>query len=170
VKRLDITLLPTKIKMRDKRFVAEHRGGPLKKEQHRQLIKWACGCAENVLPLYGEKTDERLKNALKIAKKWANGKATVGEARNASLKAIAVANESSNPIAIAVARSVGHAVATAHMSDHSLGAALYALKAVKNAGKSIDAERKWQNEQLPSDIMEIILSVRSKKEKVLKIA
>ena len=32
---------------------------------------------------------------------------------------------------IAVARAIGHTVATAHMADHSLGAALYALKAVK---------------------------------------
>lgn len=155
--------------MRDKRFIAEHRGGPLKKEQHRQLIKWACDCAENVLPLLGEKFDERLKNALLIAKEWVKGKATVGDARNASLKAIAVANESSNPIAIAVARAVGHAIATVHMADHSLGAALYALKAVKNAGKSIDAERIWQNNQLPSEIMELVITARSKKEKDLKI-
>jgi hypothetical protein len=38
----------------------------------------------------------------------------------------------SNPIAIAVASSVGHALATAHMADHSLGAAPDALKAVRN--------------------------------------
>ena len=155
--------------MRDKRFIAEHRGGLLKKDQHRQLIKWACDCAENVLPLFGETLDERLTNALMIAKEWAKGKATVGDARNASLQAIAVANESSSPIAIAVVRAVGHAVATAHMADHSLVSALYALKAVKNAGKSVEAERKWQNEQLPSEIMELVLTTRSKKEKGLKI-
>ena len=50
--------------MRDKRFIAEHRGGPLKKEQHCQLITWACTCAEHVVPLCGETIDERLKNAL----------------------------------------------------------------------------------------------------------
>jgi hypothetical protein len=155
--------------MRDKRFIAEHRGGTLKKEQHIQLMKWACKCAENVLPLIGEKSDERLNYALLIATEWTKGKATVGDARNASLKAINVANESSNPISIAVARAIGHAVATAHMADHSLGAALYALKAVKNAGKSIDAERKWQNEQLSSEIIELVLTTRSKKEKDLKI-
>ena len=154
--------------MRDKRFIAEHRGGPLKKEQHKQLIKWAIDCAENVLPLFGEKLDERLKNALLVANEWAKGRATVGDARNASKKAIALANESSNPIEIAVARAVGHAVATAHMADHSLGAAVYALKAVKNASKSIDAERKWQNEQLPLEIMELVLTTRSKKEQVFK--
>ncbi|MFX1451629.1 MAG: putative immunity protein [Promethearchaeota archaeon] len=149
--------------MRDIRFIAEHRGGPLKKEQHYQLIKWACDCAENVLHLFGEKIDERLKNALNVAKEWKQGIASVGDARKASLSAIAVANESSNPTAIAVARSVGHAVATAHMADHSLGAALYALKAVKHAGKSIDAERKWQDEQLPSEIKELVLTARKRK-------
>ena len=148
--------------MRDKRFIAEHRGGPLKKEQHRQLIKWACDCAENVLPLFGEEIDERLKNALVEAQEWVRGNTSVGDARKASLGAIAVANEISNPTSKAVARSVGHAVATAHMADHSIGAALYALKAVKNAGKSTDAERRWQNEQLPSEIMELVLTARSK--------
>jgi len=155
--------------MRDKRFIGEHRGGSLKKEQHIQLIIWACGCAENVLPLFGEKSDERLKNALTIAKKWAEGKTSVGEARRSSLDAIAVANESSDPVAIAVARAVGHAVATAHMADHSLGAAMYALRAVKNAGKPIDEERKWQNGQLPPEVMELILTSKIRKEKELKI-
>ena len=155
--------------MRDKRFLAEHRGGPLIKEQHIQLINWACDCSENVLPLFGEKSDERLIYALSIAKDWAIGKATAGDARKASLKAINVANESSNPVSIAVARAIGHAVATAHMADHSLGAALYALKAVKNAGKSVDEERKWQNEQLPSEIMDLVLTSRVKKEKVFRL-
>ena len=146
--------------MRDKRFIAEHRGGPLNKEQHHQLITWACGCAEHVLYLFGEKIDDRLKNALKMADEWKQGNASVGDARKASVGAHAVARESSNPTTIAVARSVGHAVATAHMADHSLGAAWYALKAVKNAGKSTDAERKWQDEQLPSEIKELVLTAR----------
>ena len=146
--------------MRDKRFIVEHRGGPLKKEQHYQLMQWACDCSEHVLPLFGENIDERLTNALRVAKAWTQGKASVGDARKASVGAHAVARESSNPTAIAVARSVGQAVATAHMADHSLGAAWYALKAVKNAGKSIDAERKWQDEQLPSEIKELVLTAR----------
>jgi hypothetical protein len=150
--------------MRDKRFIAEHRGGPLKKEQHYQLIQWACDCSEHVLHLFGDKIDERLKNALHVAKEWKQGNASVGDARKASLDAIAVANESSNLTAIALARSLGHAVATAHMADHSLAAAWYALKAVKNAGKSIDAEREWQDEQLPLEIKELVLTARKQKD------
>jgi hypothetical protein len=79
------------------------------------------------------------------------------------LDAIAVANEITNKTAIAVARSVGHAVATAHMADHSLGAALYALKAMKNAGRPIDEEKKWQDEQLQSEIKELVLTARKGK-------
>jgi hypothetical protein len=146
--------------MRDKRFIAGHRGGPLKKEQHYQLITWACDCSEHVVHLFGEKIDDRLKNALHVAKEWKQGHASVGDARKASVGAHAVARESSNPTAIAIARSVGHAVATAHMADHSLGAAWYALKVVKNMGKSIDVERKWQDEQLPPEIKELVLSAR----------
>ena len=155
--------------MRDKIFVAEHRGGSLKKEQHKQLMQWGCDCAEHILSLYGKEIDKRLKDALSVAKEWIKGNVSVGDARNASLRAHEVARESSYPTSIAVARSVGHAVATAHMSDHSIGAAIYALKAVSSAGKSIDLERKWQNEQLPIEIMDLVLTARNMKEKTLKI-
>jgi hypothetical protein len=149
-----------KATMRDKRFIAEHRGGPLKKEQHCQLITWACDCAGHVVYLSGEIPDERLIHALNVAEKWVNGNASVGDARKASVTAHAVARESSDPAAIAVARSVGQAVATAHMADHSLGAAWYALKAVKSAGQSPDAERQWQDEHLPPEIRDLILTAR----------
>jgi len=149
--------------VRDKRFIAEHRGGSLTKDQHRQLILWACKCVENVLPLIANKVDERLTNAIRIAKEWTKDNATVGDARNSSFDSIAVANELTNPIEIAVARSVGHAVATAHMADHSLRAAEYALKAVKLAGMSIDHERELQNKLLPAGIIDLVLSARNKK-------
>ena len=155
--------------MRDRRFIAEHRGGSLKAEQHRQFIKWGCDCAHHVLSLMGEKTDERLINALHIGMEWEKGNATVGEARKASLDCITLANELTDPVFIAVARAVGHAVATAHMADHALGAALYALKAIQQSGNSIDEERKWQNEQLPIEIRDLILKTRGLKEKALKI-
>ena len=151
--------------MRDKRFIAEHRGGLLTKKHHRQLMIWACTCTEHVLPLHGGTLDERLKNALLIAREWANGNTTAGEAMKASVGAHAVARELTDPTSIAVARAVGQAVASAHMADHSLGAAIYALKAIKSAGKSIETERKWQNEQLPLEIKEIVLTARTIKEK-----
>ena len=154
--------------MRDKRFIAIHRGGLLTKEHHYQLINWACICAEHVLPLFGEKFDEQLKYALLIAEEWQKGNATIAEARKASVNAHALARATTNPVSGSVARAVGHAVATAHMSDHSLGAAVYALKAVKYSGQSVIAERSWQNEQLPTEIRELVLSSRIHKDKVFK--
>jgi hypothetical protein len=155
--------------MRDKRFVAEHRGGPLKKEQHRQLIKWSYGCVEHLLPLFAEKLDDRLYAAVATAKAWEQGRATVGEARKAALEAIVLANESTTPAAVALARAAGHAVATAHMSDHALGAALYGLKVVKNTGGSVEAEMKWQNDLLSPEIRELVLTAMREKLKHFKI-
>jgi len=146
--------------MREKRFIAEHRGGLLTKKQHNQLLQWACHCAQHVLPLYGDQIDDRLRTALRVAEAWRQGNASVGDARKAAVAAHAVARASSNPTAIAVARSVGHAVATVHMADHCLGAAWYALKAAHHAGKSVLSERTWQHGQLPSDIKELVLSAR----------
>lgn len=161
--------------MRDKRFVAVHRGGLLTKENHHKLIKWARACAEHVLSLSDGTLDARLLHALHVAKEWENGNVPVGDAMKASVGAHAVAREATNPISIAVARSIGHAVATAHMADHSLGGPLYALKAVKCADGSIDEERKWQKEQLqqlqlPSEVMELVLITLMEKEKAFKIS
>jgi hypothetical protein len=149
--------------MRDTRFVAVHRGGFLSKAHHCLLINWAHMCAAHVLPYFGQTIDERLNRSLRSAKAWEHGEISVGEARKASLEAIAVAYENSNPASIAVARSVGHVVATAHMADHSLRAADYALKAIKICAQSVDAERKWQDEQLPIDIKNLVLSARKGK-------
>jgi hypothetical protein len=146
--------------MRDKRFIAEHRGGPLKKEHHRQLIKWACDCVEHAVLHFSEIPDKRLIDALCTAKNWQLGNASVGDARSASMNAISVARESSEPSEIYLARAVGHAAASAHMADHSIRAAEYALKTVKAKGKSPEEERIWQNEIIPSEIRELVLSAR----------
>lgn len=147
--------------MRDKRVVAEHRGGLLKKQQHYQLMKWVINCSKHVLPLFGENIDERLRYAIIVGEDWRQGRATVGQAQKAAVAAHAAAREQTNPVAVAVARSVGQSVATAHMADHSLGAALYALKAVAASGGSVDAERCWQDNQLPDDVKELVFYFRS---------
>jgi hypothetical protein len=144
--------------MRDKRFVAQHRGGPLTKEQHCELMQWAITCAEHVLLLCGKEIDPRLENALKVGKAWVHGKVSVGDARNASVAAHDVAREASGPLVVAVARAVGHAVATAHMADHSLGPVVYGLKAVKADGGSVETEWQWQIEHLPAYVKELAIS------------
>jgi len=154
--------------MRDKRFIAEHRGGILRKEQHRQLILWACDCGEHILHLSAYHSDPRLRNALSAAKKWVQGVSSVGDARTAALEAFSLANESTDTVTEAVARAFGHAAATAHMADHSLGAAEYALKAVKYAGGSVNEEKAWQEAHLPEDIKDLIISARALRKGLVK--
>ncbi len=130
---------------------------------HRLLMSWARECAGHVVPRCGAKIDERLREALRVARDWERGKASVGEARAASVNAHAAAREASTPTAIAMARAVGHAAATAHMADHALGAALYALKAVKSTGRSPEAERRWQDDRLPPTIRDLVLTARERR-------
>jgi uncharacterized protein (DUF58 family) len=137
--------------------------------RHRLLMKWACACARHALPLAGAAVRERLERVLAVADEWVKGNATVGEARKAALAAIAAAREAGDPVSVAVARGAGHAAAAAHMADHALGPALYALKAAKLAGRSAEAERKWQNDRLPPGIRELVLRARKEKESHLRL-
>lgn len=145
--------------MRDKRFIAAHRGGPLSKDHHYLLAAWAADCAEHVLHLFeSHSSDDRPHQAIVVGRAWAKGKTPVGQAQRASLAAHAAARAATDPAAVAAARSAGHAVATAHFADHSLGAAIYALKAVEAADESTRAEYRWQIEQLTKPIEELVVS------------
>lgn len=155
--------------MRDNRFVAEHRGGPLRKEQHRQLMEWACNCVEHVSYLIDFQSVERIKPALLVGNAWVEERASVGDARKAAVDLLALARELTDPVQIALVRAAGHAVATAHMADHSIGAALYGLKAVNCAGKSMKEEQVWQIEQLPLSVRDFVLEVMQQKAKHFKM-
>lgn len=139
--------------MRDRRFVAQHRGGPLDRESHALLARWAADCAERVLPLFARCSgDGRPKEALEVARRWARGDVRTGVAMKASLAAHAAARQMDDRAAIAAARAAGHAVATAHAADHSMGALLYAVKALEAAGRPSDAELRRQLGKLPDHL------------------
>ena len=70
--------------MRDRRFVAVHRGGSLDEAKHRLLAAWAADCADHVLPLFEEcRADDRPRRAIETAKAWARGAVSVGVAQKA---------------------------------------------------------------------------------------
>lgn len=145
--------------MRDRRFVAVHRGGPLDRDRHRLLAAWAAACAERVLPLFEAIcADDRPRQAIEVARAWARGEVPVGAAQKAAVRAHAAARAVKSETATAAARAAGHAVATAHMADHSLGAAHYALKALAAAAAPVEGERSWQMEQLPESVRELVAS------------
>ena len=107
--------------------------------------------------------DSRPQEAIRLARDWANGNSSVGDARDASFDAHDAAREvkDTNKAACEAARSAGHAVATVHMADHALQAARYALKAIKNSSLSVNDELEWQNKHLPEEIKEFVLNARA---------
>lgn len=153
--------------MRDRRFVAVHRGGPLDKTSHVFLIRWAADCAEEVLHLFQQRSsDERPAKAIEIARHWASGSVKTGVAMKASLAAHAAARDATDTVAIAAARAAGQAVATAHAADHSMGGLLYALKAMEAAGLDSEPLLQRQLRKLPDHLRDQVTSginVRTKK-------
>ena len=129
-------------------WIAAHRGGPLSLSERQQLISWARECVEHVLHLLGGEADSRILDALSTAKDWENGNLSTGICMKKSLGAHAAARASVSEIHQAIARAAGQAVATAHMADHSLGGAFYALKAIKLAGLDLVTEKQWQADRL----------------------
>jgi hypothetical protein len=150
--------------MRDRRFVAVHRGGPLDVARHRLLAAWAAACAERVLPLFKEcSSDDRPQRAVEVARAWARGEVSVGVAQKAAVAAHAAARAVTSESATAAARAAGHAAATAHMADHCLGPVIYATKAIEATGASADAERAWQIGQLPDQVRELVVSALARR-------
>ena len=145
--------------MRDKRFVAIHRGGPLDLKRHQLLATWAADCAEHVLPLFEkESSDDRPRKAIEVIRAWVRGEVAVGAAQKAAYAAHAAAKEAKSPAAIAAARSTGQAVAIAHFADHSLVAANCAIQAVEAASGSPQDEYAWQMACIPESVRDLVIS------------
>jgi hypothetical protein len=144
---------------RDPRLITIRRGGMLTDANHRLLAIWAAACAEHVLPIFEEAApgDDRPRHALAQSYAWVRGEITMREALKAS-GSRAAAREVSGAAKF-VAYAAAQAVAVAHVPAHELGAASYAIRAVKavNGEEAGRAECKWQREQLPGEIRELVL-------------
>lgn len=96
----------------------------------RTLAIWAADCAEHILPYFEKKypRDKRPRKAIEAARAWIRGETNVTPARKAAVAAHAAAREAKDETAKSVARSAGHAVATAHSARHALGVTYYTAK------------------------------------------
>ncbi len=151
-------------KVRDPRFVTIRRGGSLTDDDHRLLALWAAVCAEHVLPLFeSERADDaRPLSAIDAARAWARGEITMMQARAAGGHAMGAARDLRGAARFA-AYAAGQAAVVAHVAAHELGAAAYAIKAVRAAAPAGEAESagrlecRCQREQLPAAIRELVL-------------
>ena len=149
-------------KVRDPRFVTIRRGGTLTDADHHLLALWAAACAEHVLAHFESvrPDDPRPREAIEHARAWARGEVPMMQARAAGGHAMGAARDLSGAARHA-AYAAGQAGVVAHVAAHELGAAAYAIKAVRAAdGESEEAGRRecrWQRDQLPEEIRALVL-------------
>ena len=150
-------------KRRDPRFITIRRGGTLTDSDHRLLAQWAAACAEHVLLLFetARPSDKRPRNAIDAVRAWARGELKMMQSRAAGGHAMGAARELSGA-ARSAAYAAGQAACVAHVAAHDLGAAAYAIKAVRAAAPGREKlagrlECEWQREQLPDSIRELVL-------------
>ena len=151
-------------KVRDPRFITIRRGGTLTDSDPRLLALWAAECAEHVLHLFEsvQPSDPRPRQAIEQARAWARGEIKMSQSRDSAGHAQAAAR-----VLIGAARhaafAAGQAAAVAHVAAHELGAAAYAIKAVRATAPGCEGESagrlecRWQREQLPDAIRELVL-------------
>ena len=151
-------------KVRDPRFVTVRRGGTLTDADHRLLAVWAAACAEHVLGLFesAQPGDPRPRHAIEHARAWVRGEVPMMQARAAGGHAMGAARDLRGAARHA-AYAAGQAGAVAHVAAHELGAAAYAIKAVRAAAPDREGESagrrecRWQHDQLPAAIRGLVL-------------
>jgi hypothetical protein len=151
-------------KIRDPRFILIRRGGTLTNENHYLIAKWAAKCAEHVIHYFEIQCpdDNRPLKAIEFTLAWTRGEISVNESKKAAYYSNAAARDIVGPAKYA-ALSAGQAAVVAHVAAHELGAAAYAIRAVMEASKENEKleksrkECKWQQEQLPEEIKELVL-------------
>ncbi|MFE5338029.1 putative immunity protein [Isoptericola sp. NPDC056573] len=154
-------ILPTD---RDPRLITVRRGGSLSDDHHRMLAEWAVACADHVLPLFEREApdDARPRDALEVARGWIRGEVPMREAHRTAFVANAAGKGRPDPARFA-ALAAGQAVAVAHVPAHDLGAAAYAVRAASAAAPGPErevvrlAERDWQREQVPAELLDLVL-------------
>jgi hypothetical protein len=150
--------------IRDPRFITVRRGGTLQDGDHHLLAVWAADCAQHVLHFFeqAQPGDDRPRRAIEQAHAWVRGEIKMTQAREVAFAAHAAAREASGA-AKEAARAAGHAAAVAHVAAHELGAAAYAIRAVREAASDEEREEagfvecQWQRAQLPGEIRELVL-------------
>ena len=151
-------------KDRDPRFITIRRGGTLTDADHYLLALWAADCAEHVLHFFEaiQPSDLRPRLAIEHIRAWTRGEIKMMDCRAAGGHAMAAARDLKGAARNA-AYAAGQAAVVAHVAAHELGAAAYAIKAVKASAEKNEVagmgrkECHWQRNRLPAAIRELVL-------------
>ena len=160
--------------VRDPRLVTIRRGGSLTDADHRALALWSADCAEHVLPLFEREqtVDTRPRDAIAAVRLWATGSLAMMDSRARGGHAMGAARPLTGAARFA-AYAAGQAACVAHVPEHDLGAAAYAIKAVMAAaGPTVDpaevrlAERDRQLAQLPTHLRELVTEDQARRNSI----
>lgn len=160
-------------RVRDPRFVTVRRGGSLTDGDHQALARWAAACAEHVLALFEESVpdDPRPRQAVEAARAWARGEVGMMHTRALGGHAMGAARPLRGAARFA-AYAAGQAACVAHVPEHDLGAAAYAIKAVRTTRPADDqrsagqAERDWQRDQLPRRLHDLVVEDQQRRNSI----
>lgn len=158
---------------RDPRLITIRRGGMLTDRDHHLLARWAADCADHVLYLSEDvhPEDLRPRSAIAAIRAWARGEVRMSDARAAGGHAMAAARALDGPARHA-AFAAGQAGVVAHVAAHELGAAAYAIKAVRAAApagrveEAGRAECTWQRSRLPATIRDLVLDDQRRRNEI----
>jgi hypothetical protein len=119
-----------------------------------------------VLHLFEESvpSDSRPRDAIEATRPWASGRLTMMECRARGGHAMGAARPLKGAARYA-AYAAGQAACVSHVPEHDLGAAAYAIKAVR-AAQSTGAgrlERDWQRDQLDGRIRDLVLQDQARR-------
>lgn len=151
-------------RVRDSRLITIRRGGTLIDADHHLLVLWAASCAEHVLPLFERLVpdDPRPRQAIDAARAWVRGELPKMRTRALGGHAMGAARPLHNPARFA-AYAAGQAACVAHVPEHDLGAAAYAIKATRAAVPPAEREQAsrrecaWQRSQLPPQVHDLVI-------------
>jgi hypothetical protein len=140
---------------------------------HQLLALWAASCAEHVLVLFEESNrgDCRPREAIAAARAWARGEAKMMLTRARGGHAMGAARPLRGAARFA-ASSAGQAACVAHVPEHDLGAAAYAIQAAAAAApkgqerEAARAERDWQRRQIPEHLHALVLEDQDRRNSI----
>jgi hypothetical protein len=142
--------------------------GSLTDPDHQLLARWAALCADHVLHLFEDEqpSDPRPRNAIDAARAWSRGGMTMMTARAFGGQAMAAARPLRGAARYA-AYAAGQAACVAHVAEHDLGAAAYAIRAAQAADPHNPGagrvERDWQRAQLHDRIRALVLADQTRR-------
>ncbi|WP_033074548.1 putative immunity protein [Sphingopyxis sp. MWB1] len=137
----------------------------LSEAERRLVAEWAATCAEHVLGLFetARPGDERPRAAIARTRAFAQGEVDTASEIRRRFAGGSAAQDAGSPAAAAAAKAAGQAAAVCHMGAHALGAAAYAIEAVRLSAldrpDAAEQEIKWQMRQMSDEVRAALRSL-----------